>query len=332
MDTTKTSADLEREVDEQRNRVEERIGEIRDRLSPGQLLDEALSYSKNGGANFASNFAQQVTANPIPAALVGIGLAWLMGSNTSGPSYRPAPQPSWRRDEDDHPYARIASGGLRRTKHAADEAGQYWSEFQTDAGDTFKAKASETGERLGHFTDEAGKRFSGFIDDAGNRVRQVQDEAGNRLDDALGWTSHNWSSAQSKVGDALGAATAGARDIGNRVAQGTSDLGGTVQAQSEQLSRQVVDLFNKQPLVAGALAFAAGAAVGALLPTTPQEDALLGEQADKLKGQATKAAGDLYEKGKEQVQQAYETATDTGTKLYETAKDQLKSDDKPSLN
>ena len=71
----KTSADLEREVAEQRNRVEARIGEIKDRLSPGQLLDEALSYTKHGGAHFASNLGSQISANPIPAALSSIGTA-----------------------------------------------------------------------------------------------------------------------------------------------------------------------------------------------------------------------------------------------------------------
>ena len=50
----KSSAELEREVEAQRNRVEARLGEIKDRLSPGQLLDEALSYTKHGGAHFAS--------------------------------------------------------------------------------------------------------------------------------------------------------------------------------------------------------------------------------------------------------------------------------------
>ena len=58
MNTTngqKSSAELEREVSAQRDRVEARIGEIKDRLSPGQLIDEVLSYTKDGGGKFASN-------------------------------------------------------------------------------------------------------------------------------------------------------------------------------------------------------------------------------------------------------------------------------------
>ena len=71
---TKSSAELEREVQAQRNRVEARIGEIKDRLSPGQLLDEALAYTKDGGSHFASNLGHTISANPLPAALLGVSL------------------------------------------------------------------------------------------------------------------------------------------------------------------------------------------------------------------------------------------------------------------
>jgi hypothetical protein len=320
-DTSKSSAQIERDLDAQRNRIEARIGEIRDRLSPGQLLDEALSYTKNGGAHFAANLGQQVSANPMPAALVGIGLAWLIASNTQKPS-QPAPLARGF-DEDDYPYARVSSGGLKRTGHSADDAGQWWSEFQTDAGQTFKAKASEAGERASHFTDETGKRFSGFIDDAGNRVRQFQDEAGNRLNDTLGWASHSWRDTQRSAMNAMNAAASGVADMGNRVAQSAQSAASSVQAQSSQMSQQMLDLFNQQPLVAGALAFAAGAAIGAMLSPTPQEDALLGEQADKVREKAAKTAGDLYQKGKEQVSEAYDKATSAGAEAYEKAKDEL---------
>jgi hypothetical protein len=334
----KSSADLEREISEQRNRVEARIGELRDRLSPGQLLDEALSYSKHGGAHFASNLGQQLTSNPLPAALAGIGIAWLIASNASG-NNQPVAAPAWRDSDEDYPYARVSSGGVTRISHAPDEAGQWWSEFQTDSSGTFRARADEFGRRAGHFTDEAGKRFSGFIDDAGNRIRQFQDESGNRLDDGLGWANHSWRETRRGIGQAVQNATAGAAALSSRVTGGaqqmsqnarqmSSDLGGNMQSQADQLSRQIMTLFEQQPLIAGALAFAAGAALGATLPHTAQEDQLVGETADEMRRKATQAASDLYQQGKEQVSQAYGEARRTGSELYENAKDRL-SDEVP---
>jgi hypothetical protein len=312
---TKTSADLEREVNEQRNRVEARIGEIKDRLSPGQLLDEALSYTKHGGAHFASNLGSQISANPLPAALVGVGLAWLISSTASGRypdvsvSMDPVP------DDHSYPYARV-SGGLRRVSHKSDDAGQWWSEFESSNGQRYKARSNEMGERAGHFTDEAGKIFGGFIDDAGNRVRDFQDEAGNLLTQARGWADHNWRDLQHGVSTGLAHAGSALKGAAANVTSGTRHLGGSAQQQADQLGKQIVSLFDQQPLVAGALAFAVGAAVGAALPHTAQEDRLLGEEADKLRGKAAKTAGKLYEDGKEKASELYEEASAEAGKIY----------------
>lgn len=317
---SKSSAQLEREVEAQRSQVEARIGEIKERLSPGQLVDEMLSYTKTGGADFAQNLGRQVTANPLPAVLLGVSVAWLMSSSQKAPTIAPAPvQP---RREPDLPYARV-SGGLKRVEHKADDAGKWWSEFESSTGERFRAQSNELGERAGHFTDKAGKTFSGFIDDTGNRIRQFQDEAGNTLDDAMGWTSHSWSNMQNAIGAQMNNVAQSARDLRDNVSSGAQDLGHTVQAQSDQFARQVTRLFDQQPLIAGALAFAAGAALGATLPHTAEEDRLVGKSADKLKSQAADAGGRLYEQGKEQVSDIYEDASEKVADLYEDTKDRV---------
>jgi hypothetical protein len=96
-----------------------------------------------------------------------------------------------------------------------------------------------------------------------------------------------------------------------------------VQQQSDMLSRQIASLFEQQPLVAGALAFAAGAALGATLPHTPQEDQLIGEQADKVRRQAGRAAANLYERGKERAADLYEDVSEKAGDLYGEAKDRV---------
>jgi hypothetical protein len=309
----KTSAELEREVEAQRNRVEARIGEIKDRLSPGQLLDEALSYTKSGGAQFASNLGQQALANPLPVALIGVGLAWLMAPNAGG-SASHAASPSY--DDESYPYARAGAGGLRRVSHSADDTGQWWSEFETDTGDVYKARSTEQGSRSGHFTDKAGRIFSGFIDDAGNRIRQFQDEAGNTLGDAQGWANHSWHDLQRGIGHAMH----GVRSAASSAMSGTRHLGSGMQSQSDQFARQISSLFDQQPLIAGALAFAAGAALGAALPHTEGEDKLVGEQADDLRDKAGRSAKKLYEKGKAQAGEALDNVREKTEEIYSDAK------------
>jgi hypothetical protein len=326
MDNTnsKSSADLEREVAEQRRRVEDRIGEIRDRLSPGQLLDEALTYTRHGGAHFLTNLGQQVSANPIPAVLAGVGIAWLVAA-----SNRPVGEALSRQqpatsdfDYPTYPSARI-SGGVRRTQHAADEAGQWWSEFQSDAGETFRARSNELGQRAGHFTDTAGKTYSGFVDQAGNRIQEIRDEAGNRLDDAFGWASQTWRDTQQGMSDALRNTAAGAGDLTSRAAESMRGMTQSLGTQTDQMSRQIAELFERQPLIAGALAFAAGAAIGAAVPHTPQEDELMGEEADRIRRKATRASREIYEEGKDKLSETYDEARRAGTRAYQDAKETL---------
>jgi hypothetical protein len=69
---------LEKDVAAERQRVEAAVDAIQQRLTPGQLVDEILTYSQHAGTGLAANLSKAVAANPIPAALIGVGLIWLM--------------------------------------------------------------------------------------------------------------------------------------------------------------------------------------------------------------------------------------------------------------
>lgn len=392
MSDHKSSAELEREIEQQRHRIEDRVDAIQERLSPGQLVDEALSYARhNGGQEFIGNLGERVKANPLPVALLGVSLAWLMtGSRT-------APQPGARRnygfadqfgdrypryetyseyaayndlyepfaDEDDvvayssldyedeeHPLQTVGENGLKRVRHAADETGQWFSEFVDDTGRKFKAASDESGRRTGHFADEAGEHFRGFVDASGKRITRFTDEAGKQLDDAHGWASHNWrklkggwhdasralAHARSEAGrrashlsDQMRSGAGQLRDRAGQLGDQAGDLRNTVgeraehlrdgaQEQAERLRSTAVGLFQDQPLIAGALAFAAGAAIGALLPHTRQEDEAFGEMSDDSRKQAEHAAADAYEHGKQEVAERYEEAKSAIGGAYEDVK------------
>lgn len=306
---SKDSAQLEREVEEQRHRIENRIGEIKERLSPGQLVDELLSFTKDGGQHFAANLGQTVSNNPLPAALLGISLVWLMsgqGPKLSMPHAEPA-----RPRGQEYPYATV-SGGMRRVSHAADPSGKWYSEWEDNAGKRYKAESNELGHRASEFIDDAGRKFGGFIDETGHRVRDFQDEAGNRLDEAMGWASHTFHDVQHGVSQAV-----------DQVAQQAQQLGANAQQQMDRTTRMAMDMFRDQPLVAGALAFAAGAAIGAALPHTDQEDQAMGKTADKVKQQAASAAAGVYEEGKAKAAELYEKGKESATQVYDDVRGQV---------
>ena len=318
-DYGKNSAELEREVEAQRQRVEDRIGEIRERLSPGQLVDELLSYTKNGGQSFISNLGSTVASNPLPTALLGVSLVWLMSGQ--GPKLmgghdndRDRAASDWRASDSgmdwnevdaDYPYVTV-SGGLRRVSHSTDESGDWYSEFEDNSGARYRAKSNQHGHRMGHFMDKTGKKIGGFIDEAGHRIRDFTDEAGNRFSAASGWASHRWHDLTSGIGSAMAGIGSEAQHMGAKATRTAYDA-----------RRMATSLYNDQPLVAGALAFAAGAALGAALPRTPAEDRLIGEMGDDVRDRAMDAAADLYETGKAKAAELYEKGKDTAKNLYD---------------
>lgn len=70
--------DLKRDVAEERARVDATLDEVQRRLTPGQLIDEVLHHGRGAGSDFMANLGRTLGANPIPAALVGVGLMWLL--------------------------------------------------------------------------------------------------------------------------------------------------------------------------------------------------------------------------------------------------------------
>ena len=80
--------EIQAEIARTRGDMDATLSAIEQRLTPGQLIDQGLDYVRSSGANeFVSNLGGSVKNNPIPVALMGIGMAWLMATGNRKPSY-----------------------------------------------------------------------------------------------------------------------------------------------------------------------------------------------------------------------------------------------------
>ena len=78
-DLQRRPEEIEAEIARTRGDMNATLSAIEQRLTPGQLVDQGLAYVRHSGANeFVSNLGGSVKNNPIPVALMGIGIAWLM--------------------------------------------------------------------------------------------------------------------------------------------------------------------------------------------------------------------------------------------------------------
>jgi hypothetical protein len=179
--TDKSAAELEVDAQAARARVAETADSIKSRMSPGQLIDEFTGLFTGGdGATALNNLKGQIRDNPLPMALVGTGLAWLMmggnkltgdpaGSERDfGSASRRAPRPRSTfkpgSDWNDRDGADAASGSgvldsvKSATTDAADAAIQAMDSAKatvSDASDDIRAKAGEYTAAAGDLAQQA---------------------------------------------------------------------------------------------------------------------------------------------------------------------------------
>jgi hypothetical protein len=279
-----SAAELQREIEADRHRIEEKLHAIEERMSPGQLMDELLEYARqSGGAEYVSNLGKALRTNPIPVTLLGVSLAWLFAN----PGARPTGASERDEAREEYPLATV-KGAVRRTGPVEASFGERYSHFTDDGGNRFRALTDAGGRRAGHFIDQSGKAYRGFADAAGKRIEDIRDEAGTLFDGASGWASDTWQ----QVSSSAGRLSDSVAQAGSSVAGGVQDAARMVGDRGGQLNDAILRHFRDQPLVGGALAFAVGAAIGAALPHTELEDEAIGDVSDQLRRDITSKASE----------------------------------------
>ena len=85
----RSPSNIEREVAAHRADIADTVAEIKERLSPGELLDNFVRDSRT--RDVVARIGPAIGRNPLPAVLIGIGVLWLALSST-----RPEPSPAQR--------------------------------------------------------------------------------------------------------------------------------------------------------------------------------------------------------------------------------------------
>jgi ElaB/YqjD/DUF883 family membrane-anchored ribosome-binding protein len=222
--------------------------------------EEAISGMTRTVRGVGTTMLDTIRQNPIPAALVGIGLGWLLFSN-QGRSREPMRMQGAAGSED---WGQTA---WRPSKAGSDfEPGR---RYGLDNG--FDPSSSGNGQVIDRAQDAASR--------AGNYVQNAAGEMTDRV--------------QSTAGRMTGQAQQTAERLTDNAQQMTSSFQG-----------QIEQTFRDTPLVLGAVALAAGVAVGLALPETDQENQLMGEARDGLMQQVKDTAQDTQQKLQQVAQEA----------------------------
>lgn len=160
---TRSSEDIEREVESARNNLDRTVDALKDKMTPGQLIDEISRSFKGGGASdMMDNLGAQVRENPMALAMIGAGMAWLMMGksgyktpDTAAAAYQNAPTGL-------HPEGQPHPGPAQAAKAAAEKVNQAIS----GAKDTVGGVTSSAKEALGGAAERAAAGVHGMGEQA----------------------------------------------------------------------------------------------------------------------------------------------------------------------
>ena len=279
-DDARRPEEIEADIDTTRGELGDTVDAIKNRVSPENVkrevtsqagdviqelkvalvekMDELLHGAGGGIENITADLGVRIKENPVPAALIGVGISWLVMSSSK--SQEPPTHFAARAERASYPFAidKGSAGGRQGEPHTSRAAGDQ------EPGVAAQAKG----------------RVAAATGGAKEQAQAWGEQATEKAGEIAGAARESWHEAGAKVQGLAGSAQQG-------VAQGAQHV-------EEGFQRTL----RANPLAVGAAALAVGAALGLALPSTRQEDALMGEARDELADKAAALAGDVAAKAK----------------------------------
>ena len=335
----RSAAEIEREIESERSALTRTLDEIQERLSFESLSGDFVDRMRENSGDIGRSVARGVKDNPIPLAITAVGLTWLIISQ--------------RNSSNDDLYDRVA-----RTPASA-RRGSGPADYRDPGAVAEPAPLYDASGRPIPNDDEPSRwdRARGAMEGAGrsaaSSLRGGRDHVAASASSASHRAQSRFSSAQGAARSRASAASGGMRrraqgayasasELRDRIMEGTEDLSESARkrviaartrAYEAQLraehyasrSREKAsDLFEDQPLVVGALALAAGAAIGGMLPRTSREDDAFGAYRDQIFDDAERVYHEERAKfetvARETVKEAQNVARDVADDVSEDVK------------
>jgi hypothetical protein len=330
--------EIEQDITHTRAHIDRTLDALTARLSPGALMDQALQTARDTGGEFTLNLGRTIRENPVPTALLGIGVGWLMLAGRQGGNGGYVEH--YDDFEDEYEARRsyqVSASGLAPTSSpqtagtdvpedwsAAYEAqGEVDAEGQPSGGDRVQA-AKATGKeayeqvRQGATGTSAklaasAQRGTHAARDAADRAKASAREMRGRLSGGGRKTTERAREMAHGLSDRASATAARAKLYGSSVADRASEAYRRGEYVARDASGRALEaagsagsFAREHPIAIGLGIAALGAAIAALLPRTRREDELMGETADELKAAAREQAEAQAEKARDAAAAALE--------------------------
>ncbi len=285
---------IRHQIKETRVQMGQTIEQIQERLSPERLKEQAKETIREatiGKVEEMTNKAERemkswrrrithtVKENPVPAALIGIGIGWLMISDSDNDDYGSEYSHSSNVNRYQTPYYDPS----RRSIRSGSGEGRSW------VGE----KAQEIREGASSAAESAKEYTSSVAESVQESASDVLEQAERRV---------------TEMGDQVRET---AVDTQERVRETAVELEARAKQSMRRTKQTFIETMEENPLAVGAAALAIGALVGASLPSTRYENRLMGEKRDEVLDEAKDRLQETSQKLQNVAREAKDAAVET---------------------
>ena len=250
------SADTDRiedDINQSRNRLNDTLEAMGSRLSPGQMLDEALGLAQGQAGQFAAKLGRQMRDNPLPTVLIAAGIAMLMRGQSNGLSahvghddwhnerrFRSIEETRWsnprRQDESDDAYHERVHGLYAKALDLTQGAGEAVHDFKQRIGSVVK--------NLEHAATRSRERLNNTFSDAAHMMQDGAAYAGNKATDLKHKADNFYAESPLAAGAialAIGALIGSATPLSDMEREGLADIADSASAKGANLAERAAD-------------------------------------------------------------------------------------------
>lgn len=270
------------------------IEQIQERLSPERLkaqtketireatigkVEEMTNKAEREMKSWRRRITHTVKENPVPAALIGIGVGWLMISNSENDDY-----------DSEYSYR----SNINRYQDPYDDSSHRSMRSRSGEGRTWVGeRAQEVREDVGSAAERAKEYTSSVAESVQESTSETLEQAERRV---------------TEIGDQLRETAVDAKE---RVQETAAQLEARAQRGMRRTKQTFIETMEENPLALGAAALAIGALVGASLPSTRYENRLMGEKRDEMFDEAKERLQETSQKVQNVAREAKDAAVDT---------------------
>jgi len=293
------------------------VEQIGDRLDPKNIVADAketvrdatvgkvetmVSDAGQSVQQAGNGLLETIKRNPVPAAMAGIGLGWLVmaarGQSQQGRQFGG----TWQAHPGSTGYGSSPTYGLSgQAGYGGQYGGQYSGQYGSqpgswDTGSMGQGNGQGVGDKVGQTVGQVGDAASGA-------VSSVQQTAGDVASNVGQTASQVASNVGQTAGDVVGNVQQTAGQVAETVGQTASQGAQQVQTVARDVGSTASRALQDNPLAFGAIAVAVGTAVGMALPATRKEQEMLGPARDQLIDRAEQTATQALSSAEQQARE-----------------------------